>query len=99
MSEDATAKIIDEAASEKIRTKLECVFRSVHTVEAVVIVCCEALKANAADCDPEVSTVLMHAASNPLHAVLKELTGIIEALGGKTAYSEVGKDEENQSGG
>src|ERR1700733_5733900 len=89
MSEDSVSKILDAAAPAKIRLRLESVFDSIHTVEAVVVVCYETLRTHMADIDPEGATVLMRAASDPLHLVLKELTQIIESLGGTTIYREI----------
>lgn len=76
-----------EATLGKIRDRLESVFRSLTAVQSVLVVTGEVLNSDSADCDSDIAMVLMRCASNPLHEEMKELTSIIEGLGGKTSYS------------
>lgn len=77
-----------EATLGKIRDRLESVFRSLTAVQSVLIVTGEVLTSDSADCDAEIAVVLMRCASNPLHEEMKELTSIIEGLGGRTSYND-----------
>lgn len=80
-----------------IRSRLESVFRSLATIQAIIIVTGEALSVESTECSSEVALILMKCASNPLHEEMKQISTLIEALGGTTAYSE--KEDDEREGG
>lgn len=84
---DVTEPTTSGVDLQKMRNQLESVFRSLTTIQALIMITGEVLANQSADFASEISLVLMRCVSNPLHEEMKVLTSIIEGLGGRTGYS------------
>lgn len=71
-----------------VRGRLEDMFRSLNLVHDVTVVCRGACDAINSDSDAEVAHVLQRCGTDELFTQMKELTSIIEQLGGRTELSD-----------
>jgi len=88
-------------SDEKLRTlctRLEVVFAGLDAIYATVSVCQRLCAKQDGEDERAIATVLGRSALDPLFRRLKELTRVVEALGGQTAYSEdmENDDEEDE---
>ena len=83
--------VVDSAA---LLAALSAIFHRVNAVEDVLIVCRKACLAIEADQVEEIGNVLCRCGVDPLFVQLRELSKVIEGLGGETYLTgDLGDDE------
>lgn len=89
---DATPPSGSEFKLDEIRNRLELIFDSLATIHSGLVIACEYLHSKSPNHRSGIADVLMKLAVTPFGDELKELTDIIESLGGSVVQPDDGME-------